>query len=153
MNQRTNPMPNARGRAITLSLSEIVSGVEGMEERSDKVAHLRAHDSKALRELVRLAYTDVEWRIPPGVPPFRPLEEWRGGEGHLYREIFKLGPFIKGTGEAEGINELRREKLFATILEYIDENDARLLCSVKDGSIPTVDETLAREAFPEVFAS
>ena len=145
------PISNEKGRMITLSMSEILSETEEKEDWGEKITHLRKHDSKALRELLRLAYTDVEWRVPPGVPPFRPLEEWRGGHGHLFAQIWKLGPFIKGTGVGDGITELRREKLFTTLLEYLDEKDAHLLCGVKDGNVPGVEKTLAEAAFPEVF--
>ena len=147
------PISNQRGRMVTLSMSEIISEVEEKEDWGEKVEYLKKHDSKALRELFRIAYADdVRWRMPPGIPPFRALEEWRGGHGHLVRQIWKLGPFLHGTGEGEGISELQRERLFISTLEYLDEKDAHLLCHAKDGEIPGVEKTLAAAAFPETFS-
>ena len=145
-----NPRTNPKGKPITLSMSEVVSAVAEEPDNDSKVSLLRElGNTNGFRRLIQLAY-NTEWKLPKGKPPYKPLEKYRNAEGNLYKAVMKIDPFIAGT-KYENLNQTKRERLFIEMLEFVDADDAKLICSVKDGKIDGIDKDLAEEAFPGIF--
>lgn len=134
---------------MQLSLSEILSNCSKISTTQGKVQYLQQHDSIPLRTILQWALDPrVEWTLPLGTPPYKPTQAV-DQHGRLYQEMRMLQYFVKNGGQPE-LPALRRETLFVQLLESIDPDDAKLLCSVKDKKIPYkgITPKLINTAFP-----
>lgn len=133
---------------MKLSLSEILKKASEYEKKQDKLAYLRANDSPAIRALFKYAYDEkVKFLLPEGEPPYKP-NELPDQEGVLYSELRRMYLFIEGGND--NLKPVRREYLFVQLLENVNKEDARLLISVKDKSIPYkgITKKLVEELYP-----
>lgn len=136
-----------------LGMAEILSEVEKMSSRKDKIAMLKKHYSKHMHEALAFAYDDrVQWLLPKGKPPYTPLES-EEAKMNLHREcrLGKLYYFVQG-GKGQGINGMKREMMFTDLLESVDPEDAKLLVALKEKQIPYrgVTKKLIEEAWGEL---
>jgi hypothetical protein len=130
------------------SVSEILAETCNLRRKEERIQHLRANDSHALRSMLQGAFDPgIEWLLPEGVPPFN-KSQLVDQQGMLYAESKKLYLFVKGG--IYNLRPLRREALFIEILEKIDPSDADLLCAVKDKKMPysKITYDLVFETFP-----
>lgn len=114
---------------MILSLSEIINKAASLKSNQEKIEWLRKHDSTPLRTVLKNTYDkSVEFLIPDTPPPWK-KNSYVGVEGMLYKETRRLRIFIKGGGY-DNLNQVKREQLFISLLEDIDNNDAELLCKM-----------------------
>ena len=114
---------------MRLSISEIVNKAAELNTVEEKVEWLRKYESPALRTVLKYTYDkSVEFLIPNTPPPWK-KNSYIGVEGMLYNEARRLKIFIKGGGY-DNLNQVKREQLFISLLEDIDNNDAELLCKM-----------------------
>lgn len=141
--------------AIRLSISEILSKVSEMKKKEEKIDWLRQNDSVPLRSILRLTYDkkNVEFLIPGTPPPWK-KNAHVGTEGMLYKETRRLRIFVKGGGY-DNLNQIKREGLFISLLEDIDNNDADLLANhmISQTPIKGLTEKTLLEAFPDIYRS
>lgn len=110
----------------TVSLSEIVYQACKLKTKKEKIDWLKKHNSKPLRNILKLMYdTNLEITLPNTAPPYTPSESPES-HGMLYRESRKLTYFVKGFG-GDGLTQPRKEALFIQMLETVDKDDANLL--------------------------
>jgi len=110
----------------TVSLAEIVNTACEMKNKQEKIEYLRKHNSKPLRNILKLMYDkSLEFNIPNTAPPYTP-SEMPDSHGLLYRESRKLTYFVKGF-DGENLHPIRREALFIQMLETVHKDDAVLL--------------------------
>ena len=138
--------------AVRISISEIINKLPDLKTSSEKVEWLRKNDTPALRDIIKYTYDkNVEFLIPDTPPPWKKNEFEDEAKSLLYREARRLKIFIKGGGY-DSLNKIKRESLFISLLEDVDNDDAELLCKMiaqkplKGLSLKTV-----REAFPELI--
>lgn len=138
---------------IRLSISEIVNKVSELKTKEEKIAWLRKNDNIPLRIVLRLMYDEnVEFLIPNTAPPWK-KNAFVGVEGMLYKEARRLRIFVKGGGY-ESLNQVKRENLFISLLEDIDNNDAELLCQmIAQKPVKGLTRKTLEEAFPDLFTS
>lgn len=136
---------------MLLSLSEIVNKACELKTKQEKIEWLQKNDSVPLRTVLRYTYDpSIEFLIPSSPPPWK-KNSYVGVEGMLYKETRRLRIFIKGGGY-DNLNQVKRENLFISLLEDVDNNDAELLCKMiaqkplKGLSLKTVTE-----AFPDLI--
>lgn len=114
---------------MLLSLSEIISKAAALKTNQEKIEWLRKHDSTPLRTVLKYTYDkSVEFLVPDTPPPWK-KNSYVGVEGMLYKETRRLRIFVKGGGY-DNLNQVKREQLFISLLEDIDNNDAELLCKM-----------------------
>ena len=132
----------------TLSLAEIVNETCKLKSKQDKVEHLKKHNSRPLRDILKIMYdTNLELLLPKTAPPYTP-SEIPESHGLLYREVRKLPYFVKGF-KGDGLNPYRREALFIQMLEAIDKEDAELMCKViAQKPLKGLPVSVINEAFP-----
>jgi hypothetical protein len=65
--------------------------------------------------------------VPDTPPPWKKNEFEDEAKSLIYREARRLKIFIKGGGYDE-LNKIKREQLFISLLEDVDNDDAELLC-------------------------
>ncbi len=131
------------------SISEILSACSKVGTTKEKVTFLQHYDSVTLRVLLQYALDyRVEWLLPRGVPPYKPCE-YLDQQARLFQETRKINLFVKG-GEHPDMHPIRREQLFIQLLEGLDPEDAKLMCSIKDKKIPYngINASLVNAAFP-----
>lgn len=138
---------------MRLSISEIVNKIAEIKTKDEKIAWLRKYDSVPLRTVLRLMYDErVEFLVPNTPPPWK-KNDYVGVEGMLYKEARRLRIFVKGGGY-DGLNQVKRENLFISLLEDIDNKDAELLCQmIAQKPIKGLTKKTLEEAFPDLFTS
>ena len=111
----------------TLSLAEIVNTARKAEKVEEKVAILRKHDSRQLRDVLALM-CDARWTfdLPETAPPYNP-SDIHESHGLLYREMRKMPYFVEQSPDGKQINRMRKESLFIQMLESVDAEDAKLV--------------------------
>jgi hypothetical protein len=130
------------------SLSEIVANAVELGTREEKITYLRKHDTVPLKTVLKYMYDpSVEFLIPNTPPPWK-KNDYVGVEGMLYKETRRLRIFIKGGGY-DNLDQIKREQLFISLLEDIDNSDAELLCKmIAQKPIKGLSRAIVKEAFP-----
>jgi hypothetical protein len=137
--------------AKKLLITEILELVAKTESRKDKIAILREHNSLALRDILKGAFDDnIQFILPPGVPPVNEDEKRLYDKTRLGSETKKFRYFVKG-GPGEQVNRMRREKMFIDILYRIDSKEIPLVCHMKDKTLDGVFKGLTKKLVQEAF--
>jgi hypothetical protein len=91
----------------------------------------------------------VEFLVPNTPPPWK-KNSYVGVEGMLYKETRRLRIFVKGGGY-DDLDQLKREQLFISLLEDIDNGDAELLCKmIAQKPLKGLSRAVVHEAFPDL---
>jgi len=129
-------------------LSKIIAEVEEKKTAKQQAAVLKQNHSPALKDIcIYTFYPQVEWKLPPGKPPYQPLPEAAEQEGKLYSEV-KMLKYFTNTPDGLQMTDLKREQLFIQVLEGLDPADADLLCRMKDKDIK-IKKAALQEAYPK----
>jgi len=136
---------------MLFSLSELVDKVCAAPTNEDKIAFLQKHDSVPLRTILKYTYDkSVEFLIPSTPPPWK-KNKYIGVEGMLYKETRRLRIFVKGGGY-DDLNQVKRENLFISLLEDVDDKDADLLCKmITQKPLKGLPRKVVTEAFPDLI--
>jgi hypothetical protein len=135
---------------MLLSLSEIVNKTIKLPTKQEKIDWLQSNKSVPLLTVLNIMYNkDVRMLIPDSAPPWK-KNGYIGVEGMLYKETRRLKIFIEGGGY-DNLQQTKREQLFISLLEDVDDNDADLLCQmIAQKSLKGMSRTVVAEAFPEL---
>lgn len=134
---------------MKLSISEIVDKATELKNKKEKVEWLQKNNSAPLRTVLQYTYDkeNIEFLIPNTPPPWK-KNSYIGVEGMLYSEARRLRIFVKGGGY-DNLNQVKRENLFISLLEDIDNSDAELLCKmIAQKPIKGLPKSVVEEAFP-----
>lgn len=136
---------------MQLSIAEILTEAGKKSKKADKIAYLREHNSQPLQVILRLTYdTDVEFLVPDTTPPYK-KNEYTDAQGMLYKEARRLRIFVKGGGY-DDLNQLKREQLFISLLEDVQNEDGELLCRmIAHKPTKGLTRKTVEEAFPDLF--
>lgn len=138
--------------AVRISISEICAKCDSLG-RAEKVEWLKQNDSAPLRTILKNIYDkNVEFLIPDTPPPWEKNEYEDEAKALLFREARRLKIFIKGGGYDQ-LNQIKREALFISLLEDIDNDDAELLANnmISKKSIKGLTKSCVMEAFPNLI--
>lgn len=133
-------------KTLTETLNEIT---EKAKQKKTLAKKLKENESYVLLTLLQGNFNDnIQFPFPEGPPPFRPKEE----KVELTKELInKIGPCTKG---AKGML-LAKEKAFIDLLESIHQDDAELICLMKDKKLetkyPKLTKEVVKEAFPDLL--
>jgi hypothetical protein len=135
---------------MKLSLSEIINKACELKMREEKIEWLRKNDSIPLRTILKYTYDkNVEFLLPDSPPPWK-KNSYVGVEGMLYKETRRLRIFVRGGGY-DDLNQIKRENLFISLLEDIDNADAELLCKmIAQKPLKGLSRRTVQEAFPDL---
>ena len=136
---------------MRLSISEIINKTATLATTNEQIDWLKKNNNPALRSILKYWYDpNIVFLIPNTPPPWK-KNDYIGVEGMLYNEARRLKIFIKGGGYDE-LNQVKRESLFISMLEDIDNNDAELLCKmISKIPLPTLSFDTIKTAFPEYY--
>ena len=137
-----------------LLISEILRKVSNAKTKAEKIKLLQNNNSTALRQLLIINFDEsVVSLMPEGEVPYTPNDAPVGTDHtRLEQEYRGLYRFFKG-----GDNSLprsKREQMFIQLLEGLAEEEAELLCLVKDGKMndkyKRITKAVISEAFPQI---
>ena len=136
---------------MKLSISEIVNKAAELKTEKEKIAWLQQNNNTPLRMVLKYTYDpNVEFLVPDTAPPWK-KHAYVGVEGMLYTEARRLKIFIKGGGY-DNLNQVKREQLFISLLEDIDNEDAELLCKmIAKKPLKGLTKGVVKASFPEDY--
>ena len=143
-------MENSNSRLL---ISEILRKVSNAKTKKEKVDLLREFNTPALRMLLIWNYDDsVISEIPEGDVPYTPNEAPVGTDHtRLEQEYRGFYRFVKG-GDPK-LKGLKRESMFIQLLEGLSNEEADLLCLVKDGNLTSKYKRITKAVISEAFPS
>lgn len=132
------------------SLSEIVTKATELKTKEEKIAWLRKNQCVPLKTILKYMYDPrVEFLLPNTAPPWK-KNGLIGVEGMLYKETRRLRIFVKGGGYDQ-LDKTKREQLFISLLEQVDDKDAELLCKmIAQKPLKGLSRAVVAEAFPDL---
>ena len=140
---------------MTKTWYEILEWCSKGKNKQEKINRLHKNSGPALKAILGHTFNpNVNWLLPEGNPPYKPVDSSAEIEGQFTGELRRLYLFVEGPTEAQqSLTPKRREQLFIDLLEAIHPDDANLLCSMKDGKLPFTGITrkLVSEAFPNLY--
>ena len=119
--------------------------------KSQRVSALRQNDSDVMRIVLQYCYHDqIKWLLPEGDVPYTPNAN-EDQRNMFFSQARTLYLYVEGGNP--NLKQLRREQLFIALLESIDPEDAKLVCSIKDKKLPYkgIKREMVLEAYPELF--
>lgn len=134
--------------ARKLGIAEIIKLASEQKSKQEKINILKQHSSDALLRILKCAYCpSIKFVLPEGTPPYKE-NQFDDCQPMLYQEVRRMYLFIEG-GNSD-LTKLKREQLFIGLLESLDKDDAKLLCSVKDKKLPykAITAQIVKDAFP-----
>jgi hypothetical protein len=140
----------------TVGMAEALTTARKTKNVTQKIEALQAlsEETKAqLHSVFQLTYNShISWLLPPGTPPYRPLDPDLDQEGRLIAELKNFSYFIANDGKPvqPDAKQMRREQLFVRILESIEPEDAELVIQMKEREIRGVSKNVVQKAFPEL---
>lgn len=138
--------------AVRHSITEILTAAGAEKSVKQKVAKLQQHDNAALRIVLKYTYDNtIEFLVPDTPPPWTKNEYEDEAKSLLYTEARRLKIFIKGGGY-DNLNQIKREQLFISLLEDVDNDDAETLCKmIAKKPFKGLSKKTIQEAFPDLI--
>lgn len=135
-------------------ISEVLTKASKLPSKEERIAFLRQNRSPALFDILRIAFDDdVVSVLPKGAPTYRKDDAPAGHEYlNLHRGHRRFKYFFKGP-VANGVQPLRREGMFLSLLESLHGDEAELLVAAKDKSLKYkgITKKLVQDAFPNLI--
>jgi len=138
--------------AVRISITEIIQGAGSKKTTKEKVAFLQANDNVPLRTVLSYTYDkSIEFLIPDTPPPWTENNYEDEAKALLYTEARRLKIFIKGGGYDQ-LKPIKREQLFISLLEDVDNDDAKTLVQmVSKKPFKGLPLKTIMEAFPDLI--
>ena len=134
-------------------LSEVLAKVSKQRTKAKKIQVLKENESLHLKSVLIWNFDDsVVSILPEGPVPFDKNEAPAGTEHtYLAHEHKVLYNFIKGGNDF--LKPVKREQLFLQLLEGLHEDEAEVICLMKDKKLTDkykITKTVVTEAFPDI---
>ena len=138
--------------AVRISIAEIIDKTATFTKKQDKIDWLRKNDNPPLRVVLKYTYDNsIKFLIPDTPPPWTKNEFEDEAKSLLYREARRLRIFIEGGGY-DNLNQIKREQLFISLLEDVDNDDAEKLCvMITKKPFKGITKKTVMEAFPDLI--
>ena len=134
-------------------LSEVLAKVSKQRTKAKKIQVLKENESLHLKSVLIWNFDDTVISVlPEGPVPFDKNEAPAGTEHtYLAHEYKILYNFIKGGNDF--LKPVKREQLFMQLLEGLHEDEAEVICLMKDKKLTDkykVTKAVVTEAFPDI---
>ena len=138
--------------AVRISITEILNKTQDFKSAPEKVDWLRKNDNHALRIILKYTYDNsIKFLLPDTPPPWNKNEFEDEAKSLLYREARRLRIFVDGGGY-DNLNQVKREQLFISLLEDVDNDDAETLCTmITKKPFKGITKKVVIEAFPDLI--
>ena len=136
-----------------LLLSEVLQKISNAKTKKEKIELLNRYKTPALQAILIWNFDEsVTSLLPDGDVPYTPNEAPVDTEHtrliHEYRILYN---FVKGGND--GLVNAKRETMFIQLLESLQQDEAKVLCMVKDktlGKKYKITKACVEEAYPEI---
>lgn len=138
-----------------MTVFEMLSRVNKLSNRDDRVNALREYNSLALRDVLKGGYDDtIQFIIPEGSPPYKEADKNKPPTSLIKQsKMFRF--FAKG-GPGEKLPAIKVESMFISLLEGIHPDDAKVVIAMKDKVLPdmfkNITKKMVSDAFPGLIA-
>ena len=134
-------------------LSEVLAKVSKQRTKAKKIQVLKENESLHLKSVLIWNFDDsVVSVLPEGPVPYDKNEAPAGTEHtYLAHEHKLLYNFIKGGNDF--LKPVKREQLFLQLLEGLHEDEAEVICLMKDKKLTDkykITKAVVSEAFPDI---
>jgi hypothetical protein len=135
-------------------VSELFKAVHGKKTAPQKVALLKEHKRDDVKALLIWNFDKgIDSAVPEGAVPYKKNDAPAGTEGHtrLIHEWRTLYNFVRGGNN--GISNMRRETLLIQLLESLQQDEAEIVCLVKDKALQSkyrITRSVVEQAYPEI---
>ena len=129
------------------TIHSVLKRASELKTENERVEFLRSQGNPTLFSVLGHMFDPrIEFRLPPGAPPYKPSEF--DEPGLIYSEMRKFYIFVKG--QSENITQVKCEKIFIDMLEYVHKDDAEIIIAMKDKKSPfkNINLKLVQKAFP-----
>jgi len=136
---------------MRLLLPEIFDLAQKAENDELRKQVLQKHFSPVLADILKINFhPDIKMQLPEGDPPYKKEGIPVGmADTNLYKEMRRMYTWIT---PPPNLHRIKRETLFIQLLESINENEAKLICAVKDKRMsdlyPTITYEFVFKTFP-----
>ncbi len=136
-------------------VSELFKAVHGKKTAPQKVALLKEHKRDDVKALLIWNFDKgIDSAVPEGDVPYKKNDAPAGTEGHtrLIHEWRTLYNFVRGGND--GISNMRRETLLIQLLESLQQDEAEIVCLVKDKALQSkyrITRSVVEQAYPEII--
>ena len=129
------------------------TAAELREELKKKIAELKKYRDDSLTAILIWNFDDrVVSAVPEGQVPYKENEVPVGTDHtSLRREWKQLYHFIKGGNDF--LKPVKREQLFLQLLEGLHEDEAEVICLMKDKNLTSkykITKAIVEQAFPDI---
>ena len=134
-------------------LSEVLAKVSKQRTKAKKIQVLKENESLHLKSVLIWNFDDsVVSVLPEGPVPYDKNEAPAGTEHtYLAHEHKLLYNFIKGGNDF--LKPVKREQLFLQLLEGLHEDEAEVICLMKDKNLTSkykITKAIVEQAFPDI---
>jgi hypothetical protein len=138
---------------MKLLISEIFQKISNAKTKAEKIKLLNEYKSNTIVSLLIWNFDDsVVSMIPSGEVPYTKNEAPKGTEHTmLEHEGRLLFHFVKGGNN--NLTQMRREQMFIQMLEGLHQDEAEVVCLVKDkqlGKRYKITKNVVSEAYSEI---
>ncbi len=138
---------------MKLLISEVLQKVSNAKTKAEKIDLLRQFKSDTLISILIWNFDEsVVSMIPEGPVPYEKNDAPKGTEHTmLEHEGRLLFHFVKGGNDS--LAQMRREQMFIQMLEGLHQDEAEVVCLVKDGLLGKkykITKNVVAEAYPEI---
>ena len=135
-------------------VSELFKAVHGKKDKNGKIALLSQYKRDDVKALLIWNFDkEIKSAIPEGEVPYKKNEAPINSGGHtrLVHEWRTLYNFVRGGND--GISNMRRETLLIQLLESLQQDEAEIVCLVKDKALQSkyrITRSVVEQAYPEI---
>lgn len=132
----------------SLSIAEVCDKLKSAKTKTERTEILKKNDCPALRGLLRMNYdASLVLALPEGSPPYKPLEV-PAGFGNTTLKASARGWYVFVKETSPNLRQSKRESIFISLLESLDQQEAKILIDAKD---KVLDLGLTKKVIDEVF--
>ena len=141
-------------------LHEMFMKINNKKDRPGKIKILQQYDTQGLRMVLKAAFDPkIVWLVPAGDVPFIPNDAPEGTEHTRLETVARTLQNFVGVKQDNGainpakpeINNMRREMLFIQLLEGLTEDEAKVVCAIKDKRLNKEYKGLNASTVKEAF--
>lgn len=135
------------------NVHEVLTETSKINTKVAMIRHLQKADCPALKDILRINFDDtIVSLLPKGAPPYK-KDDMPDGTNYttLNRQMRQFAYFFKG--KHSDMNQIKREKLFSSVLEGVNPLDAEVLIAAKDKNLKYkgLTKKLVMDAFPNLI--
>ena len=138
---------------MRLLISEVLQKVSNAKTKAEKIKLLHEYNTQTLRSILIWNFDEsVKSLLPEGEVPYTPNEAPAGTEHTLLEQESRRFYYFVANGNAN-IPQVKRETMFIQLLESLHQDEAKVLCMVKDktlGKKYKITKACIEEAYPEI---